>query len=174
MNIFFLDEDPKLCAEYHCDKHVVKMILESAQIMSTVVRAHNIDAGYKATHHNHPCTLWAGDNRANYMWLYQLAGRLNDEYKFRFGRNVNHKSWDVIQSLPDPTFLPPRYSTITRPAMAMPIQYRDNDDPVKAYRNYYFYEKYDICHWQCGAPDWWIEMERDMCSQPDIFIQKAP
>jgi hypothetical protein len=60
MNIFLLDSNIKKCAQYHCDKHVVKMILESAQILSTVLRLNGVDQGYKTTHANHPCTLWAG------------------------------------------------------------------------------------------------------------------
>lgn len=61
MNIFYLDKDPKLCAQYHCDKHVVKMILESAQLLCTAVNeaAGKEVAPYKSTHVNHPCSIWS-------------------------------------------------------------------------------------------------------------------
>jgi hypothetical protein len=83
MNIFLLDSNIKKCAQYHCDKHVVKMILESAQILSTVLRLNGVDQGYKTTHANHPCTLWAGKSFSNWKWLRELASALNKEYRFR-------------------------------------------------------------------------------------------
>lgn len=68
MNIFVLDSDPEIAAKYHTDKHVIKMILESAQMMSTVVRYVGLDAGYKSTHLNHPCTIWARTSLSNWLW----------------------------------------------------------------------------------------------------------
>ena len=88
MNIFYLDHDPRLAAQYHCDKHVVKMILESAQLLCTAV---NIRAGgqvspYKTTHVNHPCSIWVRQNSANAMWVWYLLCYLNAEYSFRYGK----------------------------------------------------------------------------------------
>ena len=91
MNIFVLDSNIQKCAQYHCDKHVVKMILESAQLLSTVLRLNDVDYGYKATHANHPCTSWAGESLSNWKWLRNFAFELNQEYRFRFGREINHK-----------------------------------------------------------------------------------
>jgi hypothetical protein len=73
MNIFILDEIPEKCARYHCDAHVIKMILESAQMLSTTVRLSGIDRGYKITHQNHPCTLWTGESLSNWQWLRELG-----------------------------------------------------------------------------------------------------
>lgn len=84
MNIFILDNDVSKCAMYHCDKHVVKMILESAQMLSTVIRESGIDCGYKITHLNHPCTIWTRESLSNWKWLRNLVEALNQEYKFRF------------------------------------------------------------------------------------------
>lgn len=73
MNIFVLDYTPQKAAEYHCDKHVVKMILESAQILCAVHHKNgDSNVPYKLTHKNHPCTIWAGESRSNYLWLTQL------------------------------------------------------------------------------------------------------
>lgn len=105
MNIFVLDEDPKLCAQMHCDKHVVKMILEHAQMMCTAHHVTDIvkhDIPYKPTHMNHPCNKWLRDSVENYEWLYDLTHYLNEEYKYRFNHDKNHKSFDVIKSLPFP------------------------------------------------------------------------
>ena len=86
MNIFYLDKDPKKCAEMHCDKHVVKMILEYAQLLST---AHRVLDGnewadhvglYKATHKNHPSAIWARESAGNYFWLNKLFQELCKEY----------------------------------------------------------------------------------------------
>ena len=74
MNIFHLDEDPETCAVYHCDKHVVKMILETAQMLSTAWRqSDNPPASvYKEAYLNHPMTKWVRETQYNYMWTYEL------------------------------------------------------------------------------------------------------
>ena len=102
MNIFVLDYDIKKCARYHCDKHVVKMILESAQMLSATVRLNGVNQGYAITHKNHPCSKWARESISNWKWLRKLASELNREYKFRFERKNNHKSYDLIQELTIP------------------------------------------------------------------------
>jgi hypothetical protein len=90
MNIFYLDTNIQLCSEYHCDKHVVKMILEYAQILCTVLHESGESAPYRPTHKNHPCVLWAGESIENWKWLRDLANALNTEYKFRFQHAANH------------------------------------------------------------------------------------
>ena len=82
MNIFVLDTDPTIAAQMQCDKHVVKMPLECAQMLSTVHRHYGSDDFqlYKSTHKHHPCTLWAASSRANYAWLFDHFRALNDEY----------------------------------------------------------------------------------------------
>ena len=147
MNIFILDSDPAKAAQYHCDKHVPKMILESAQMLSTV-----LGGPYKPTHRNHPCTLWVAKSRANAAWLWSLARHLNIEYKRRFSHTKNHKSWDVIASL-EPALhssLPDEFMTPF--VQAMPDKYRC-DDAVTAYRAYY--RSKTFAEWRKGAPAWW-------------------
>lgn len=103
MNIFVLDTDVKICAQYHCDKHVIKMLVEYAQMLSTTVRlTTEHDIGYRITHKNHPCTIWARKSLSNWRWLKSLSKEVNDEYKFRYDKSVNHKSYDMIQTLPEP------------------------------------------------------------------------
>lgn len=157
MNIFVLDEDPKICAMSHCDKHVVKMILESAQMICTthhlLPNKHiNYDIPYKKTHVNHPCNRWLRDSVENYNWLIEFITHLNDEYKYRYDKDVNHKSFDVIKNLPIPD-LPnlPR----TRFARAMPDECKIDNDVIASYRKYYKTHKKDFLNFKKrGQPSW--------------------
>jgi len=155
MNIFVLDLDPKVAACYHCDKHVVKMILETAQILSTVIQNHvdTEDFLYKPTHKNHPCVLWAGKSYENLMWLYNLGISLCDEYTYRY--NKVHKTRAIIERCYD--YISDIFYTeigLTKFAQAMPEQYR-NEDVVKAYRNYYIGEKSNMLKYtKTEKPEW--------------------
>ena len=103
MNIFMLDLDPKKAAEYHCDKHVVKMILESAQILYCahwVLNPSRVpEFAYKKTHPNHPSCIWVRESIENYEWLCQLAIELCKEYTFRYEKI--HKTQKHIEWLID-------------------------------------------------------------------------
>lgn len=133
MNIFVLDKNQEKAAKYHCDKHIIKMILESAQMLSTACRLTNINEGYKATHINHPCNIWVRESISNWTWLKILAYYLNEEYKRRFNHTKDHKSWSVILNLPIPN-LPMK--GLTSSAQAMPAEFKD-ESAIIAYRNYY-------------------------------------
>ncbi len=153
MNIFILDNDIEKCARFHCDKHVVKMILESAQMLSTGVRLSGLDEGYKMTHSNHPCCLWVSESLSNWNWLRELAKALNEEYRYRFEKSINHKSYDVIASLSLPNI---RDLGLTPFVQVMPEAYR-HKNPVHAYRNYYKGEKSNIFKWTKRADPPWIK-----------------
>ena len=159
MNIFYLDKDPTTCAMYHCDKHVVKMILESAQILCTVI---NEKAGYqltpyKSTHRNHPCTLWAGQCFENARYVLDLACNLDSEFRYRFNHEDSHKSWGVLCEVDMYTMLEqylPRYGMRTPPALAMPEEYR-SENPVESYRLYYRLDKQHLLKYsKRERPDW--------------------
>ena len=153
MNIFYLDKVIQRCAEYHCDKHVVKMILEYAQILCTVLHHTGKSAPYRPTHVRHPCVLWAGESLENWEWLCDLAKALNEEYKFRFEKKINHKSYDIILGLQTPDL--PRLGLTERP-QAMPEEFKISADPITAYRNYYIHGKTKILEWRKrGAPEWY-------------------
>ena len=158
MNIFVLDNDPVECAKLHVDKHVVKMILEHAQMICTthhIVGGMDYNIPYKSTHVNHPCSKWVRDSINNYEWLVNMTSALNDEYKHRFNHDVNHKSFDVIQSLPIPD-LPdvPR----TRFARAMPDECKIGNDVVASYRKYYNSNKQNIMKWTKRQTPSWVEI----------------
>ena len=133
MNIFYLDEDLRKCAELHCDKHVVKMILEYAQLLSSACRVSGLDVGYKLTHKNHPCAIWTRASESNYLWLVDLAHHVNEEYKYRYGHTCNHKSFDLICELPLPEL--PKLGW-TEPPKCMPDEFKV-PSVIKSYHNYY-------------------------------------
>lgn len=153
MNIFVLDYDIQKCAEYHNDRHVIKMILESAQMLSTTVRLSGIDIGYKSTHVNHPCSKWCRESLSNWRWLKSLSKCLNGQYKIRFDHKINHKSYDVILSLPEPNI---KDIGLTKFALAMPEEYK-NDDTVISYRQYYICDKQHIATWKHKQKPYWYK-----------------
>lgn len=150
MNIFWLDYDLQKCAEYHCDKHIVKMILESAQLLSTACRVSGINEGYKISHLNNPISLWVRSSLGNWLLLRDLTYYLNEEYKFRYGKS--HKSFDVINSLTIPNI---ENLGITEPPRCMPSEYLSYD-LVDSYRNYYIGDKQHIASWKNRDAPWWF------------------
>ena len=94
MNIFVIDKNPRTAARQLCDRHVVKMALETAQILSAVAHQKGFNAPYKISHQKHPCTIWAGKSFGNWRWLVAHGLAVCDEYTRRYGRT--HKSREVI------------------------------------------------------------------------------
>lgn len=163
MNIFVLDRNPAVAARNLCDKHVVKMVLESTQMLSTIAHKQQAAASglrglYKPTHANHPCTVWAGESCANTRWLIAHTEETFAEYTARF-EGKTHKSHEVFAAAR-------RIVTLTGPiidpsywVLVMPDRYKDSDgDPVKSYRAYYHGEKSGFASWRRsphGTPAWW-------------------
>jgi hypothetical protein len=154
MNIFYLDRDPYKAARFHCDKHVVKMILETAQLLST---AHHefgtaTDTMYKPTHKNHPSAVWVRQSKKNYHWAYELFQWLSFEYSDRYKKT--HKSWFKLRtelllapdSMPDDVF--------TDPPQCMPDECK-MDDAVLAYRKYYKEGKSSFAQWNHSPKPYW-------------------
>lgn len=159
MNIFVLDTDPALAAEAQCDKHIVKMPLETAQLLCTAAALNGALAPrYRPTHAKHPCTLWAAASRRNYDWLIAHGVALANEYRRRYGRT--HASEAVI--LDAVRYFPLLPDTERTPfAQAMPDQYRAAD-AVVAYRAYYLGAKQAFATWRSPSapPAWWM---REAC-----------
>lgn len=151
MNIFVLDTDPVKAAQAQCDAHVVKMTLESAQMLSSVL-PENL-APYRRTHYRHPCSVWARATEGNFLWLAEHGLALADEYQFRYGKV--HKSRAVIEEcLKNRPSLP---AGRTEFAQAMPDGLK-RPDPVEAYRLFYIEDKRRFAKWNKGrcAPAWWL------------------
>ena len=151
MNIFFLHKDPSRAARAQCDKHVVKMVLETTQMLSTAARRNGFDIGYKAAYPSHPMTRWVGDNNYNFSWALEHAQELSKEYVARY--NKFHACQKVINK-----FLPLKgsYINFSEPPQCMPDEFKC-DDYVRAYRDYYIHK---IGEWK-RPPKWFKSLDAD-------------
>lgn len=164
MNIFVLSTDPRQAARDQCNKHVVKMILESAQLLCTALHINGIDKShlpYKPTHVKHPSTLWTATSDDNMAWLWAHAIELCAEYTRRYKKK--HKTEYVLENMA--RLIPPGdWHNHTPFAQAMPSQWK-NPCAVTAYRCYYIAEKSAIAKWwpKAAPPVWWpFKEERDL------------
>jgi hypothetical protein len=161
MNIFFLDNNIEKCAQYHCDKHIVKQILEYSQLLCSAhwmcgsINTHELPP-YKLTHKNHPCSVWVRKSMQNYNCLLALTEELLKEYTFRYGKH--HKCESVVRwcniimpNIPTKTRMTPR-------PKCMPIEIASwHSDVVKAYRKYYMNHKASFAKWKKRPiPIWFI------------------
>lgn len=171
MNIFYLHNDQRECAMLHTDKHVVKMILEYAQLLSTAHRyldgtetkelsasgrritrwklESNLDSVlYKATHANHPSAVWTRQSDANYMWLANMLVALCEEYTYRYGKTHKVERDGLCFVLRDniPKRIPK--GQFTEPTPAMPDQYKVSGNSVRSYINYYVGAKQHLASWK--------------------------
>jgi hypothetical protein len=148
LNIFYLDKNPEIAARYHCDKHVVKMILETTQILSTVHHRYGSSkAPYKETHKKHPSTIWAGDSYENYVWLQDLGIELCREYSRRYNNRVHKCFYYLSNELSKPPPDMPR-NGFTDPPQCMPDECKIVGDAVAAYQNYYRMKKASFAVWK--------------------------
>ena len=172
MNIFFLHKDPQWAANALCDKHVPKMLLESAQMLSTAVHQHQSEfqkklcdeekkvtpnSLYKSAYPNHPMTKWVGFNRGCFRWALENAVFISQEYCKRFKKL--HKSSAVINTIYDNNYIddiPDGF--FKEPPQCMPDEYKDKDY-VTAYRRYYNNDKKYFAKWEKGrsCPKWWVQ-----------------
>src|SRR6476469_1492855 len=104
MNIFVLSQKPSEAAIAHCDVHLHKMLLETAQMLSTALhelnpakwnQMHSLGHTYKPTHANHPCNVWLRKSINNIEWLSNLGIALAIERRYR-GFYTTHKSFDIV------------------------------------------------------------------------------
>ena len=179
MNIFYVNSDPEVAARSMVDRHVVKMILETAQLLSTAHRvidgeeyvgqsqsgrkakrwrlSGNVDAiMYAATHINHPSAVWVRENSANYDWLYDHLLALGSEYTHRYGRThlTIDKLKDILKDSPQNI---KQSNVMTKMPSCMDKQYIVSVDPITNYRNYYNYGKTDLLRWSNRPPPQWID-----------------
>jgi hypothetical protein len=167
MNLFILSLDPKQIAKWMMDKHIVKIITEAAQMLSTAKRC--IDEEYlterdnqmlyKMAHKNHPVSKWVRESYANFIFALDLCDAMHDEWRFRYSHSKQeyHKAYLVVMYIRNN--IPPidRFSCTHRTpfALAMPLEYK-TDCPVKSYQNYYNSpEKQRIATWKKrNVPGW--------------------
>lgn len=163
MNIFYLDENPRLAAQYHGDKHVVKMIVETAQMLSTAHHVREMSGRrllYKPTHVNHPCSVWVRESTGNYYWAWHLLDALCSEFKLRRGKK--HATARLLLPLWHSPDLP--ITGRTPPALAVPDEFK-TVCPVESYRRYYqhkFSSGIVSYGWsdERSEPDWMISLDK--------------
>jgi hypothetical protein len=153
MNIFALSPNPYRCAVYHNNKHNVKQIVEHCQMLSTACRLSGQDVGYKITHQNHPNSIWTRESLSNWRWLKEMTQHLNEEWRYRYDHKRNHKSYEMMMTLPEPDI---EDHGLTPFAQAMPDIYK-SEDSIQAYRNYYRGDKRHLAEWKKrDIPHWWF------------------
>jgi hypothetical protein len=162
MNIFALDEDPEMAAQYHCDKHVPKMLLEAAQILSTSAYlndSHKPGEMYKPVpSHNPDIHEWVAESQANFVWTLKLAKGLHTEYKHRFGKD--HKSYrKVIRHIDITEIRLPKEGLTERP-QCMPNRFKVEGDAIEAYREYYKFGKDWEMSWFNREVPPWFDIDR--------------
>jgi hypothetical protein len=176
MNIFYIDDSPVQSAQWMVDKHVVKMIVESAQLLSTAHRIldgtvsviqgpkrkkkhwllpdHRENILYKATHVNHPSNVWTRTSVENYWWLVEHLDALLNEYTHRYGKK--HKTSALLYDLQSPPLNLKKFER-TEILLAMPKEYVVHNHPVLNYRNYYKSAKSKLHKWTNRQPPLWIK-----------------
>ena len=136
MNLFYLDRDPVEAARLQCDRHVVKMILETAQMLSTAhLELDGIKVAYKSTHKNHPSTVWVRSSTEAYEWAFMHMMALGAEYTRRYGKmhKTIREHAEMLSLVPinmDPN------AVFTEPPQCMYDECK-RDDTVLAYLTYY-------------------------------------
>jgi hypothetical protein len=179
MNVFALDENPHVAAKWHCDKHVPKMVVESAQMLST---AHRVNDGicenrlsvsgktrvkywrhstldhvlYKAVHVNHPCTVWTRETSGNYDWHFQLFAGLCREFRHRYGKMhaTQEQLLDILSQRPRCITIGER--TPFPLAMKSEPQCMNEDNRVQSYRDFYQTKQHQFTMKWTGRnqPEW--------------------
>ena len=149
MNIFYLHWVPAICAQMHVNKHVVKMILETTQLLCSAWHmtdpSHSIYKPiYRLTHKNHPSSKWTRESIDNYKWLCTLGLALCYEYTYRYEKTHKCQSYliDLSNNIP-----PLDDVGFTKPKLAMPDEYK-SDDTIQSYRLYYLKEKHRLFNWK--------------------------
>ena len=183
MNIFYLDPDPAVCAKMHVDRHVCKMVIEYAQLMST---AHRVLDGemyldktsnnrsikrwrllderetrlMKPTMMNHPSAIWLRQSNENYLWLYKMWCELLSEFTYRYG-----KIHATARLIPDLAKVPDNcpVGKFTGPTPAMPDDCKVIGNSLQSYHNYYVMKKEHLWSWKGKInsrkqPQWFTEM----------------
>lgn len=183
MNIFYFDNDPECCAMQYIDKHVIKMILESAQILSTVYRLKRgqettiLQNGrrvkkfiidditlnsqlYQATHIHHPAVQWTLFSYQNFIFLKQLMIAINNEYQWRYNHTTPHKSMFILDYIQNLSLKDFEQDQMTTPISCMDQQYIISDSPIINYRNYYIHAKSQFATWKKReSPHWFLEKD---------------
>lgn len=164
MNIFYLHMNVKQCVKWYVDRHVVKMIIETAQLLCSAIWLSGKEAPYKLTHKNHPCAIWTRANRENWCWLKQLGLALCEEYFYRY--NKIHKTESIIKNLECPNL---KNESFKEPPQAMPNEYKIENDSIQAYRLLYTIGKKHLHAWKKREIPEFIKEINENFEKLDVF-----
>lgn len=167
MQLFFLSLCPREAARMACDKHVVKMCLETAQIISTVWwkvfrSRYNLYRSFgwltkQWTVPTHPAIMWVGESHANYQWTLEYWGALLSEYTLRYKKTHAYQSLynNIVTMMPDPPLARDEFVVMSPQFQAVPEDLK-SDDPVETYRRFYIRDKSRFAKWKfTPVPEWW-------------------
>jgi len=186
VNIFILDKNPVIAAQQQCDKHIVKMVTESAQMLSTAHRLldgvmelrpsksgkrmkkywklndEREDVLMKNVHENHPCTKWTMQSKTNYHWHYLHYAALAEEYEYRYGKlhgsfNRDTELGKILSQFPEN--IPEGGQTPFALAMKANPECIALNDPIEAYRAFYQtkQDRFKMTWSKRQVPDWFKE-----------------
>lgn len=161
MNIFVIDTHPRTAAQQLCDKHVVKMITESVQMLSNAMHSVGLEGPYNPTHWNHPCSVWVRESLENYQWLFQHANEMGFEYLRRYGAGGKkiHTAHKILGNM---------FYDIDLPRIGLTpfvncTPYKDEKDVVQAYRKFYILDKSRFARWnKCTPPPDWYKVHNEV------------
>ena len=187
INIFYLSHDVAECVQFYMDRHIIKMILETSQLLST---AHRVLDGqeiatksatgravrkwilpdarqnilYSATHINHPSAVWVRKSKANYSWLCELNLALCKEYTYRYGKIHKTERDGLVNFLLENTPNKIPKGPFTEPTPAMPDDVKVKNNSIASYRNYYIQHKQHLASWSGklnnrNVPNWFTSCE---------------
>ncbi len=156
MNVFYLDENPELAVRFYVDRHILKMQIESCQMLCSAFWLQNLEAPYKLVHKNHPCSKWCRHSLKNFNLLLKLAQNICYEYTFRYGKiHACSKILEWVDS--NKRLLKFDSEELTSVPLCMP-DYCKTENAVESYRNYYNKEKRHLAKWtRRTVPHWWID-----------------
>lgn len=155
MNVFALDVSVEKCAQYHYDAHIEKSLYNYGRILSLVCKFRGIQcAGHEDIDVANPHVRWANRSLDNWLWLAGVSGHLNEEWKYRFDKKLNHPFYNIINALATPSLVSIGLTLFPQSVGAFQDKY-----PVKAYRRYYKHTKRHLANWtKRETPEWWEEV----------------
>lgn len=156
MNVFVLCNNPIFAARYHNNKHVVKIILESRELLELAHHETAYNGNRFRGNYNNPIAKWARQRLSNYLWLANYSLALCHEYTFRYGKI--HKCEQRIRWLRKnvPTHLSPGNRTPF--AIVVPDDV-NTGNAVESYRLYYIKYKQHIAQWKHREVPYWYRLE---------------
>jgi hypothetical protein len=180
VNFFYLDSNPQICAQYYCNKHVLKIPIEIAQILSKVHHELKSDINYNLVYKNSLVVkntlgpyIWAIESHENYLWTCNLGIELINEYKLRYNKE-SHKTESILLFLRNnPPKLPKIGITKFRGTNKYDMFQYVSKDPIVCARYNYAEMKCNNDSWtKRNIPDWFKKLSKTIIKKKKILCDK--